>query len=265
MIGHIIWQTFIRLIIDILTFISYGLVIGIICRAVICVVCIVIDILTAMSYGLVILKIWGKSIYPNVEGSKQPILVMVHGSGADERQFVVARYLLHPLPIATLNLDRRNSCSIEHHAQHLAEFIEQLEVTSIILVGVSMGGLVSSYYAENHKYSVKILGIVTIGTPFQGAPLLNHLSLFNTVRHKEMTPKSNFLMTLADKVESSPYRYLTIGSQADIHVPDEYSIPMITPRHHTHITLIAPGHITLTIYPPIFTRYIHDFYHQMPH
>ena len=236
-------------------------------RLLLCLLCIPIDLITAFLYLLILLKqrIWGKFSYADVKYSKQPVIVMIHGSGADERQFILARYLLRDLPIATINLKNDRSRSIEQYSQDLSEFIDQLEVESVILMGMSLGGLVASHYAEDRKiHSPSILGVVTIGTPFQGGPALNYVGRYmQTLRHQQMTPGSDFLLELNKKISSSSHSYLTIGSRSDLHVPDEYSRPSTPPKNHSHVTFNIPGHITLTIYPVIFTHHLRKFYGQL--
>ncbi len=70
-----------------------------------------------------------------------------------------------------------------------------------------------------------ILKIFTIASPHKGAPLLKHsivLKTFNTKRHKQMVPGSEFLCDGEFTVKCKD-KYLTYGSVHDIHVPDSYT------------------------------------------
>jgi len=220
-------------------------------RILYCIVFIIFDLLILALYGIILIY---KYIHSKINKPKisiinyndKTVLFMVHGSSADENQFILAKYMLGAIPTETINL--KGDCVIEEFGAQIHERIQELGIKSVILLGVSMGGLACSYYAHNIKHQISIKGIITIGTPFLGAPLLDYLSK-NSLRHQQMSCGSNFLKNLNNSLSKTSYPYLTFGSKVDLHVPDKYSIPLVK---HAHYTLDYPGHIALTISHYIF-------------
>lgn len=95
----------------------------------------------------------------------------------------------------------------------------------IILIGHSMGGLVAAYYASTINKDPNInITVVAISSPFQGAPLLRKKiisSILATNRHRQMTPRSQFLDDLHTSCNQKNISVLTFGSDQDIHVPND--------------------------------------------
>lgn len=153
-----------------------------------------------------------------------------------------------------------------HHTQVMAS-IEQHIIRRIVLCGMSMGGLIASVCAEklSAENHVKVEMIITISSPLQGAPLLTTClnRIFRTKRHQQMTPNSEFLLQLNRQLAQSSISILTFGSESDIHVPSEFACPtqQSNPaQQRTHISYRIPGHIAITLYPPVF-QHIRTVYH----
>lgn len=127
--------------------------------------------------------------------------------------------------------------------------INKHENKKLILVGHSMGGLIAHDYALNPENVDRIHASVSISSPILGAPLLENKILkmwFNTNRHKNMTPKSNYLNSLTDRMEktNTNIKFLTIGSNQDIHVPDTHAkFPEQT--NVSHYTFNGYGHFSI--------------------
>lgn len=231
---------------------------------------IIFDLLVIALYGLIILfhptsTTTITSYQPDkYQNESRSVIFLIHGSGSSDRQFILARYILQGYPVETINLSKGDR-TIDQYSQEVCDAIQVMRIKSVMLAGVSMGGLVASYYANFLKPpEVEVIGIVTIGSPFQGAPLLKFAPDFLLpVRHKQMSPRYMFIDTLNGKMRQRhlkyQFHYLTIGSQSDLHVPDEYSYPSASLPYHTHMTLRAPGHIALTVHPCIFLK-IKSFY-----
>lgn len=200
-----------------------------------------------------------------VTTTNKPHIILIHGSGSNETQFYLAKGWLEPFyTVHTINLGQRYTFdnTIESYAADLEVFIQDLKISNVTLLGVSMGGLVACMYAELFKpHGITIERIITIGTPFQGAPILGWLNTncpslfrrFASNRHKEMTPGSALLLSFSSRLRNTKHTFLTIGSQSDLHVPDKYSYPLEIPKiKHHHVTLRAPGHIALSVDKRIF-------------
>jgi pimeloyl-ACP methyl ester carboxylesterase len=240
------------------------------CRVLLILFCIPIDICTLVVYACLLAYRYfsPETALAVAESQSKNVILMVHGSGADDRQFILARSIFKNNNCRytgnTINLSR-GDCTIEEHAKEVSDLIEKLQPSNLILVGVSMGGLVACYYANFLKPTqVNIKHIFTIGTPFKGAPLLPVLrssclaKWFQAKRYTQMQPNSTFLSKLNQAIANSSLNYTTFGSYADIHVPEEYSFPALANfkqncAQFEHIPLLYPAHIALTVYPFIFT------------
>jgi len=179
--------------------------------------------------------------------------------------------------------------SIEQYAERLSRCINwvlnrtyynEQERKQICLIGHSMGGLIASYYAKNLAGNLNnnmvvnsslnnnlnsnlnnsiTVNVFSISSPYGGAPLLNYKifkKILNTTRHKQMTPKSEFLTNLTSDIKeqcrtdsmnlfanSVSCRTITFGSEQDIHVPDSYAKSPNT--NYTHITCNGYGHFSI--------------------
>jgi hypothetical protein len=69
-----------------------------------------------------------------------------------------------------------------------------------------------------------------------------------TKRHKNMTPNSSYLISLTDRMSENDetVKYMTIGSNQDIHVPDTYAkfpndlgIPHHTFDGYGHFSIVS--------------------------
>lgn len=186
-----------------------------------------------------------------------PVLFLLHGSGSNESQFIVAQHILRDLPVATINFQMRRDDPIQVAAQQLRNDIEKRQIRRVVLVGMSMGGLVAAYYAERLAASanVKVERVITISTPFQGATLLKQRwlsAILNTTRHRQMNPGSVFLQELNAHIARSSIPYRTFGSTSDLHVFEECSYPDPEPVDHHHCCCTYPGHIAITLKPNIY-------------
>lgn len=220
------------------------------------IICFIVDLFLILPFAAI--KLFDK---PYSLDDTKPNILLIHGSGNNERQFVLAKgWLGSCYNIHTINLGSEDR-TIEEYAQDVSNLIEERQLKSLTLLGISMGGLVSSYYVENLKPdNVVVNKIITIGTPFQGSPLLYvsraipWIRMFFSKRYHQMTPESVFLNYLNYQVEISTHEYLTIGSSSDIHVPDAYSEPSNHPAKYQHISLNTPGHLSLPIDRRIFMK-----------
>lgn len=231
------------------------------------VACVVLDVLVLVVYGVaLVLGCADTGVGLHSYGTPHPTkpdIVLLHGSGADARQFLLARYLMRACRVHTINLSRDGDKSIQDYAKEVVGLLHTLD-RDVVLVGVSMGGLIAVCATMEYE---RVRGVVTIGSPFGGAPALDLPGaawLLPSERHKQMKRHSIFLasylpMWAFHKAPLCPV--LSFGSLADFHVPDEYSRPPVGDvQYHQHHTLVAPGHIALTVTPSIFRRTL-AFYH----
>lgn len=176
-------------------------------------------------------------LFANLRTGDRPRVVLVHGSGSNSYQWLWTGLLyLGDFDLYTVNLRERDSLS--QSAQQVRNLLNQLQnksPASISLIGCSMGGLVAAHAAETTNVSVS--AVVTIGSPFQGAPALKKIR-FNERRYADMAEGSNFLALLNGMIKFNIERcdrYLFYGGELDLMVPDEYAYPANMHMHHmTH-------------------------------
>ncbi len=111
-------------------------------------------------------------------------------------------------PIYTINLGKPFS-SIKTHAKKVESMLP-LE-KNWILIGHSMGGLVSSY-ASLGTYKDRIEKIITLGTPFSGTRLASWG--FGDCC-KEMQRDSSFLQELKEALQKEKFPICSLGSRQD--------------------------------------------------
>ncbi len=187
-------------------------------------------------------------------------VVLVHGSGVNEAQFVIARNIIEDQCKGKV---RVYSCDLNEDGAYFANSANRIEAYSarleyyirnvvhirqtdrLILVGHSMGGLVAGFLADR----IRIDLLITIGTPWQGAPALkwiNWMPSFNTERHLQMTPGSDFLQRCIKKVSKSNIPVYTIGCKYDFQVPEKSAHMGIVGEYQG---TIYTGHISAIVMP----------------
>ncbi|KPK32564.1 MAG: hypothetical protein AMS24_03905 [Chlamydiae bacterium SM23_39] len=116
-------------------------------------------------------------------------------------------------PIYTVNLGSPFH-SIEEYVKKLKEEIEKKKgLKEIILIGHSMGGLISWYLALKENIKVKITDIISIGVPFEGTKTA--ILGFGECA-KQMRYKSNFTISLKkDILKENKIRTFNIATTLD--------------------------------------------------
>jgi triacylglycerol lipase len=140
----------------------------------------------------------GKNVDKNV-----PLVVLVHGLASNSGVWwLFSRRLKRMLKlqskavqIDSFDLGRPND-SLEQYVQKLDQHLkrQRLKINApIVLVGHSMGGLVSRAWLERHS-ETSVVGLVTLGTPHQGSETARWLNFPNLV---QMRPDSEWLNQLS--------------------------------------------------------------------
>src|SRR5690606_32817974 len=110
-----------------------------------------------------------------------------------------------------------------------------------ILIGHSMGGVVSSLYATKLAPEGSVTDVFTLGSPLNGAPMANLAGMGPNGR--EMRPGSPLLAEIREGIErkKGSIRFYHVGSDADTLVPADSALAgsglkfRITDLGHTHL------------------------------
>lgn len=160
--------------------------------------------------------------------STRKTIILIHGSGNNHSEWIVARMmLLWKYNVFSFNYAGLFSNDSEDVPAFYTQSIIRREINLIkhqtgcnefILIGHSMGGLISVDYAKNiaPNDGIKISKIMTISSPWNGAPLAH---LKSGRRYKDMTPNSEYLEGL--KAFSSHPDVYSVASTYDWAVPFE--------------------------------------------
>jgi triacylglycerol lipase len=189
----------------------------------------------------------------------QPIL-LVHGYCHDSSAWFYLKRRLKNAglgPIYSLNLGHPLS-SIRDHAKQVQSYAEEIRRKTgfkhLTLIGHSMGGLVSSYYATHMARKGIVSDLITIGSPLAGTRMAR-LGWGPSAR--EMQPGSSFLTELQQSMaECTATRFYHIGSSVDwLIIPAESAFPKTTPGHR-RCAFDNIGHLTLLYSPRVASQLI---------
>lgn len=177
----------------------------------------------------------------------RPIL-LVHGYLHDSSAWTYMKQKLASEgfgPIYTLNLIHPFR-SIRSYAQFVAKKAEKIaEATGrkdLILVGHSMGGLVSSWYATKLAPPGTVTDVITLGSPLRGT-YVAWIAL--GPNGSEMRPGSEFIKELQTEIaRSQDIRFYHIGTKTDqLVIPS--SSAWLGDRKEKHFVVEDMGHVTL--------------------
>lgn len=168
-----------------------------------------------------------KKLENNQTKSEHPPVLLVHGflhnstawsgiKGSLEKEEGIG-------PVYTVDLGNP-FLSIEEYKNRVHARVEEIKKAhgrdDVILVGHSMGGLVSAKYAIHHNPNVK--KIITLGTPAKGTPmayLARVLSFDQSACAREMSPGSSLVQELPVKLKEHSIKVVNFCSGADVVVP----------------------------------------------
>eukprot|EP01080_Neovahlkampfia_damariscottae_P001342 gene1342-11424_t len=195
--------------------------------------------------------------------SKIPIL-LIHGS-----EWIIGRkYLLKDEygSIYSLNYDGLTSndptMGIDDYSKgkirdKILGICKDTNQQEIILIGHSMGGLISGYYSEHLSESdnIQVKNIITIGSPWNGAPLLSCFPSSDK-RMKQMTPNDSFLPDLISKMKDSESknkrRYFSVHSSLDLMAPS--SCARATVNYERDVGYDYLSHYGLVAHPEVWNQ-----------
>lgn len=152
-------------------------------------------------------------------GNGRPIL-LVHGYIHSAAVWVFHKKRLEAIglgPVYTISLGHPFR-AIEYFAKRVGKkvdvILKETGSKEITLVGHSMGGLVSSFYATHVAPAGQVPDVITIGSPWSGTPLAYFAFGQNA---REMEPHSQFLSDLKGEIARHPHtRFRQIATRSDL-------------------------------------------------
>ena len=169
-------------------------------------------------------------------------VLLLPGSGMNTNEFWVgARLLRQALPDHLVTcFDYAQSApaaNIQQYAEktlaHLQTLSAETGIKRWAVIGHSLGGLVAAQVLvladSNRDNGFSVTALVTIASPWRGAPLLDvKATALRSCRsrmhprHQQMQPGSAFLTDLTKNIEPSTYKLCCFGSVHDALVPEWY-------------------------------------------
>jgi pimeloyl-ACP methyl ester carboxylesterase len=186
------------------------------------VVCAVVSDLCLLPMALVCM-LWPRAKETTLRQTPARLgVLMLHGSGINENEFVVgrrclARWLPADVFVTAPNYVDSEEASISDLAsstmRHLTRVKSETGISRWVLVGHSMGGLVGAKMLDK---DLDIPMLVTIATPWRGSALLAAKHRWGGLlrpRHHDMLPGSHFLQEIASEHQAA--KLVCVGSKHD--------------------------------------------------
>jgi triacylglycerol esterase/lipase EstA (alpha/beta hydrolase family) len=193
----------------------------------------------------------------SAQGSgKRPIL-LVHGYCNHGSVWAYLQPLLAKLrvgPVYTINLGHPFR-SIREYAEHIqakaAAIRSETNEPHLILIGHSMGGLVSAFYATKMAPENSVTDVITLGAPLGGTHMAR---LALGPNGKEMRRASTFVQELKTLIQSKPgIRFFHLGTRTDqLIFPSESAILGNDPSRE--FVLEDIGHASLLFSPRVAAK-----------
>lgn len=164
----------------------------------------------------------------NVKRETPVAILLIHGYARNQSDWLWFRKQIADLdyPIYTVNLAPALATipqiTNDSLVNKIAMIRQQTDCKKIILIGHSMGGLVSSYYSEYLDTDNLITSVITIATPYHGTRLSITAVGENA---KQMLPYATFTAELREKIAKSHKIYYQVATHFDnIIVPWQSSL-----------------------------------------
>lgn len=194
-----------------------------------------------------------KTFLPAGNPKGRPIL-LVHGYLYHEGVWVYLRQYLGLRgfgPIYAMNLGNpfrpmeEYGKRVEKEAKRIAK---ETSRSDLILIGHSMGGLVSSFYALEVAPPNTVTDVITIASPL-GGTLLARFGIGRNSR--EMEPHSAFIQRLKQKIDrESKICFYHIATKTDL-VLFPYKTALVGNKAHQRCLFSDIGHMTLLLSPRV--------------
>lgn len=209
-------------------------------------------------------------VYQNPHGNSSntpdTAIYCIHGTADRCNAFsMIIHQFLHQWPesISVIHLvsfdERLRGRGIEAFSSQLKEKTTQHGHNKVIFLAHSRGGLVAAHFAHvlNEKSDtekVEVKGIITIGTPFDGATMAKPPFSLLSRSVAQMTENSSFLKELQPKINESTIPYYCFGASRDLIVSKESALLLSKKEACTRFLLETDGHLSMLQSPVVANK-----------
>jgi triacylglycerol lipase len=195
---------------------------------------------------------------PKPQPASQTPILLVHGYLHRSSGWIYIRKRLIDEglgPVYTINLGSPSK-SIEDYAQAVKEKAEQIAKdtgrSDLLLVGHSMGGLVSSYYAMNLAPPKSVKAIVTLGSPLEGTKMAA-IGIGRCARqmHHKSDPKNDFIRKLGQDLVNSDIPCMHLSSKTDLIIRPTTSAQLLANKKAARREFSRLGHAAYLFSPGV--------------
>lgn len=189
---------------------------------------------------------------PQTSLDKSIPILLIHGIFHNSSAWIYLRHRLKGegfLSVFTINLANPFTHTIEDYGKQIAEKIKRIqEITrkkEIILVGHSMGGVISAYYVANLDPNHDVKAIATIGSPLEGTHLAV-LGIGLSPCLSQMRYRNPFIQQVRrqlDQIKDIPM--LHIATNTDLQVRPVESALRLEAIGADNVLIKGEGHIDL--------------------
>lgn len=201
---------------------------------------------------------WFDPKKPEDIDQNQVCVLLVHGYLHNSSGWLYHRYRYNKAGINnvfTVNLGHPFH-SIEEYAEVVKQRVEEIKAltgkSNFKMVGHSMGGLVSAYYATNlaEGHGVNVSQVITLGSPLNGTKF-GYVGVGECSR--QMRLESEFLPGLQDDIKASDVDFFHLGSKTDEIIRPTASAII---KENNHFEFDEMGHVVYLFSDRVIDRVI---------
>ena len=186
----------------------------------------------------------GPERFTEPEDPRPPAVVLIPGV-YESWQFMrplAALLHRHGHPVHVVQKLGYNRGTIPAMAKLVADHLVEQDLTDVVVVGHSKGGLIGKYAMLHHDPAGRILGLVAINTPFAGSPYARWIPLAAV---RAFVPTDVTLAALtAELVVNS--RITSVSGPFDPHIPGGSDL-----EGASNVHVATPGHFRVLADPEL--------------